>query len=63
MELGLATAVASDAHGGARRPALTTALDVMLAHGIAPWAAQALVDTAPRRLMARGLERVPSQMA
>lgn len=63
VELGLATAVASDAHGGARRPALTMALDVMLDHGIAPWVAHALVDAAPRRLMARGVERVPSRTA
>jgi protein-tyrosine phosphatase len=63
VALGLVTAVASDAHGGARRPALTMAHDVMLADGIAPGVARTLVDSGPQRLMARGLDRVPAPLA
>lgn len=63
VELGLATAVASDAHGGSRGPALTLAHDVLLAEGVAPGVARALVDSGPRRLMARGIEAIPASLA
>lgn len=62
IALGLVTAVASDAHGGARRPALTLAHEIALSEGIAPGVARELVDSAPRRLMARGLEPVPAPL-
>lgn len=61
--LGLATAVASDAHGGPRAPGLTMAYEVMVSEGIAPGVARALVDSGPRRLMARGLDAVPTRLA
>jgi protein-tyrosine phosphatase len=63
IELGLVTAIASDAHGGPRRPALTIGHDAAVAGGIAPGVARALVDSGPRRLMARGLEPVPAPLA
>jgi protein-tyrosine phosphatase len=63
IELELATAVASDAHGPARPPALTMASKSLLAQGIAPGVAQALVHTGPRRLMARGIDPVPAPLA
>jgi len=62
VELGLATAIASDAHGGTRSPALTLAYEAMLAHGIARGVARSLVESAPRRLMARGLARVATPL-
>jgi protein-tyrosine phosphatase len=63
IELGLVTAIASDAHGGPRRPALTLGHDAAVANGIAPGIARALVDSGPKRLMARGLELVPAPLA
>ena len=56
VDLGLATVVASDAHGGARRPALTIARDLLVGQGVAPGIARSLVQSGPRRLMARGLD-------
>jgi protein-tyrosine phosphatase len=56
IELGLVTAIASDAHGGARRPALTLGHDMVVDAGIAPGIARSLVDSGPRRLMVRGLD-------
>jgi protein-tyrosine phosphatase len=53
---GLATAVASDAHGLHRAPALTLAHDVLTAAGVGPARVRELIDSAPRRLLARGLE-------
>jgi protein-tyrosine phosphatase len=55
VRLGLATAIASDAHGGRRQPALSAA--------VAAGAARELVDAAPRRLLARGIEPVPTPLA
>ena len=63
IELGLVTVVASDAHGGARRPALTLAYEVLTGNGTAPGVARALVDAAPRRLMARGIEPMPAPLS
>jgi protein-tyrosine phosphatase len=62
IELGVVAAVASDAHGGARRPALTDAYEAMRADGVAAGVARALVDSGPRRLMARGVELVPAPL-
>lgn len=59
-DLGLVTAVASDAHGGARRPALTLAYGLLVDAGVAPGTARGLIDVGPSRLMARGLEPVPA---
>ncbi|MBV8947762.1 MAG: hypothetical protein JOZ95_20195 [Solirubrobacterales bacterium] len=46
-------AVASDAHGGARMPALTLALDALTSSGFAD--ARRFIDAAPYRLLAHGL--------
>jgi tyrosine-protein phosphatase YwqE len=59
IHLGLVTAIASDAHGGVRRPALTLGYQAIVDDGIAPGAARELVDSGPRRLMARGLTPAP----
>ena len=59
IRLGLAGVVASDAHSGARPPALTLAHDALRAAGVPAGVGRALIDTNPRRLMARGLEPVP----
>ncbi|MEA2478185.1 MAG: protein-tyrosine phosphatase [Thermoleophilaceae bacterium] len=59
LELDLVTAIASDAHGHLRPPALTPAHDAAVAAGALPGVARRLVDAAPRRLMARGLEPLP----
>jgi protein-tyrosine phosphatase len=63
VRLGLVTAIASDAHGGARRPALTLGYAALVADGVAPGVARTLTDSGPRRLMARGLEPVPVPLA
>lgn len=63
IHLGLVTVIASDAHGGARRPALTLGHDLALNDGIAPGVARTLVDSGPRRLVARGLEPVPAPLS
>jgi protein-tyrosine phosphatase len=63
VNLGLVAAVASDAHGRARRPALTHASDVLIAEGLAPGVVRALVDSGPRRLLVRGVEPVPTPLA
>ena len=63
IHLGLVTAIASDAHGGPRRPALTLAHDILVGEGVAPGVARSLIDSAPRRLMARGLEPVPAPLS
>jgi protein-tyrosine phosphatase len=60
IQLDLATAMASDAHGGWREPALTIGHDVAIAAGVPSGTARRLVDSAPRRLMARGLEPLPA---
>ena len=60
IRLGLATVVGSDAHSTARPPALTLAAKAAFVAGIAGGVARALVDSGPRRLMARGLARVPA---
>ncbi len=60
VELGLVAAIASDAHGAARPPALTAGHDALTAAGVAPGVARALVNSGPRRLMARGLDPVPT---
>lgn len=63
VDLGLVAVIASDAHGGARRPALTLAHELLAGSGRAPGTARALIDSGPRKLMARGLEPVPRQAA
>jgi protein-tyrosine phosphatase len=62
IRLGLATAIASDAHGVARAPALTLAFDAAIAAGVPRYTALRLVDSAPRRLMARGVEPLPARI-
>ena len=59
IELGVVTAIASDAHGGGRGPAMRLGHDAAIAAGTAPGVARALVDSGPRRLIARGLDPVP----
>lgn len=54
---GLVTVVASDAHGPTRPPALRLAHRALLAGGMAPAAANALVAARPRALLARGMSR------
>lgn len=56
---GLAAVVASDAHGPTRPPALRPAHEALLDGGLAPAAADALVATGPRALLARGMRRTP----
>jgi len=63
IELGLATAIASDAHGRGRLPAMTLGHDAALTAGVAPGVARSLVDSGPRRLIARGLDPVPAPLA
>lgn len=63
VHLGVVAAIASDAHGGARRPALSLSHDLLLDEGIAAGVARALVDSGPRKLMARGLEPAPARLA
>ena len=53
---GLATAIASDAHGGGRPPALTLGWNVLASSGVGPARIRELVEAGPRRLLARGLE-------
>ena len=62
MRLGIATAIASDAHSLARPPALTPAAKAAFVGGVMAGAARALVDSAPRRLIARGLAPVPAAL-
>jgi protein-tyrosine phosphatase len=52
---GRATLVASDAHGPTRPPALRAAYERMIEWGAAPRTAHALVHSAPRRLLKRGV--------
>ena len=59
LRLGLVDVVASDAHGPSRPPALRTAHEALLDGGLAPTAATALIATAPRELLARGMRRAP----
>jgi protein-tyrosine phosphatase len=56
---GLVAVVASDAHGPSRPPALRMAHEALLDGGLAPGAANALVATAPRELLAGGMRRTP----
>lgn len=51
----LAGAIASDAHPGARMPALATGMDALLAAGESFQTARVLAEVAPRRLVAEGL--------
>jgi protein-tyrosine phosphatase len=60
LRLDVATAIASDAHGGVRAPGLTRVLDATPTKGIPPGMLRRLVDSAPRRLLARGLEPLPA---
>jgi protein-tyrosine phosphatase len=54
---GLVAVVASDAHGPTRPPALRLAYETLLDGGLPPAAANALVATAPRALLAYGMRR------
>ena len=53
---GLATAIASDAHGGERPPALTLGWNVLAAEGVGLARIRELIEASPRRLLTRGLE-------
>jgi protein-tyrosine phosphatase len=55
VEQGLAAAVASDAHGADRPPALGRALRLLLDRGVEQGVARGLISAAPRRLLARGI--------
>jgi protein-tyrosine phosphatase len=55
----LVTVVASDAHGPTRPPALRTARDALVDGGLSPTAADALVGSGPRALLAGGIRPVP----
>jgi protein-tyrosine phosphatase len=57
LAAGLVAVVASDAHGPTRPPALRLAHEALLDGGLAPAAANALVVSAPRALLARGMRR------
>ena len=59
LHLGLIDVVASDAHGPSRPPALRMAHETLLDGGLAHATAHALVATAPRALLARGMRRAP----
>jgi protein-tyrosine phosphatase len=59
LHLGLIDVVASDAHGPSRPPALRMAHETLLDGGLSPAAANALVATAPRELLAGGMRRTP----
>ena len=60
LHQGLIDVVASDAHGPSRPPALRMARETLLdGGGLAPAVAHALVATAPRELLARGMRRTP----
>jgi protein-tyrosine phosphatase len=63
VALGSVSAIASDAHGGPRTPALTPASEALIAAGFGASTVRALVDSGPRRLLARGLEAVPAPFA
>jgi protein-tyrosine phosphatase len=52
---GLVAVVASDAHGPSRPPALRLAHGALIEGGLAPVAANALVDRGPKGLLARGI--------
>jgi protein-tyrosine phosphatase len=55
IEEGLVAVIASDAHGPSRPPALRLAYETLVDGGLAPAAANALVASAPRALLARGM--------
>jgi protein-tyrosine phosphatase len=55
LRAGLATVLGSDAHGVARAPALTSGLRDAVRAGLEPAAAAALVSSAPRQLLSRGI--------
>jgi protein-tyrosine phosphatase len=56
IEAGLVAAIASDAHGPSRPPALRLAHRALVAGGLPATAATALIETGPHRLLARGLD-------
>jgi protein-tyrosine phosphatase len=59
LDCNLIDVVASDAHGPSRPPALRMARETLIDGGLTPAAANALVATAPRELLARGIRRTP----
>jgi protein-tyrosine phosphatase len=59
----LATVVGSDAHSMSRAPALTNGLLSAVRIGLEPGAAAALVSSAPRQLLARGIAARPALAA
>ncbi|HEV3376085.1 MAG TPA: CpsB/CapC family capsule biosynthesis tyrosine phosphatase [Thermoleophilaceae bacterium] len=55
LEEDLVAVIASDAHGPTRPPALRQAYETLVDGGVAPAAANALVATGPRTLLAQGM--------
>ena len=60
---GLATAIASDAHGPTRPPLLTAARAALRAAGVPHARTRSLTTAAPRRLLARGVPRPAALVA
>ena len=57
---GMAAIVGSDAHGPTRPPALAKALRSLLGGGVDAAVARALTASGPRRLLGRGMPRLPA---
>ncbi len=55
LRAGRADLIASDAHGPARPPLLSAAVDAIVADGTSPGAAEAFVSAAPRALLRHGI--------
>jgi protein-tyrosine phosphatase len=55
LDAGMIAVVASDAHGPSRPPALRSARRALVEGGLSHSAAEALVGTGPRRLLAHGI--------
>ena len=62
VKLGLVIVIASDAHGGARKPGLTLAHRILDDAAVGSGVARSLIDSGPRRLMTRGLEPIPAAL-
>jgi protein-tyrosine phosphatase len=60
IDEGMAAIVGSDAHGPTRPPALAKALRSLLGAGVDPAVARALTASGPRRLLGRGIPRLPA---
>lgn len=63
LSAGQADLIASDAHGPTRPPALSAALDAVVANGLPRGAAEALVSAVPRALLRDGIAPARSARA